>query len=155
MLSRLSPLLRGGHAHRLRPLHSSVRNSSSIGKTVRVGCASGFWGDTPMAPEQLIHHGRVDYLIFDYLSELTMSLLTAAKQKNPAVGGYAHDFVLYGVGPHLHEIKHRGKEDLLQLSFIPPPLIRVFVDLMITDFVNITYWHDIIYNLHPIAEHRL
>jgi len=32
---------------------------------------------------QLIRHGNIDYLALDYLSEITMSLLTAAKQKNP------------------------------------------------------------------------
>ena len=51
---------------------------------------------------------QVDYLIFDYLSELTMSLLTAAKQKKPDLGGFATDFVLYGVGPHLRDIKQKG-----------------------------------------------
>jgi len=45
--------------------------------------------------------------VFDYLSEVTMSLLTAAKQKNPDMG-YAPDFVLYALGPYLKEIKNKG-----------------------------------------------
>ena len=32
---------------------------------------------------QLIYGTKVDYIVFDYLSEITMSLLTAAKHKNP------------------------------------------------------------------------
>ena len=31
---------------------------------------------------QLIYGAKVDYIVFDYLSEITMSLLTAAKHKN-------------------------------------------------------------------------
>ena len=44
--------------------------------------------------------------MFDYLSELTMSLLTGARQKNPQLG-YAPDFV-QAVGPYLNDIKQKG-----------------------------------------------
>ena len=47
-----------------------------------------------------------DYIMFDYLSEVTMSLLTAAKGKNPSLG-FAPDFV-QAIGPHLGEIKSKG-----------------------------------------------
>lgn len=74
---------------------------------VRIGCASGFWGDTPTSSAQLVKKGNINYLVSDYLSEITMSLLTAAKRKNPEMG-YAPDFVHFAVGPLLKEIKKKG-----------------------------------------------
>ncbi|XP_072513605.1 uncharacterized protein lratb.1 [Salminus brasiliensis] len=83
------------------------RRYSTDLRPVRIGCASGFWGDTATAVPQLIHGGKLDFLVFDYLSEITMSLLTAAKAKVPNMG-YAPDFVLAAISPFIKDISQNG-----------------------------------------------
>ncbi|HEX9204435.1 MAG TPA: acyclic terpene utilization AtuA family protein [Candidatus Deferrimicrobiaceae bacterium] len=61
-------------------------------KTIRIGTGQGYWGDRLDAPFALVDRGRVQYICFDYLAELTMSILQKQKERDPS-RGYAHDFV--------------------------------------------------------------
>lgn len=74
-------------------------------KIVRIGGASGAWGDSPMAIPQLLT-AELDYLMMDYLAEVTMSLLARARMKDPA-GGFPPDFIAY-LKPNLKELTQRG-----------------------------------------------
>lgn len=61
-------------------------------RPVRIGGASAFWGDSSVGPIQLAQKGQLDFMVFDYLAELTMSIMAAQKSKNPELG-FATDFV--------------------------------------------------------------
>ena len=76
------------------------------GKTIRIGGASGFWGDSSVGAPQLVEHG-VDFLVFDYLAELTMSILAAQRSKVPELG-YATDFVQVTLRQILRDVVEKG-----------------------------------------------
>ncbi|MPT41298.1 MAG: DUF1446 domain-containing protein [Achromobacter sp.] len=73
---------------------------------VHIGCASGFWGDSQIAIPQLLTAEKLDYIVFDYLAETTMSILQRARMRNPDLG-YATDFVSV-LRPHLKTLLERG-----------------------------------------------
>ncbi len=61
-------------------------------KTVRVAAGQGFWGDWLEAPVRQVQGGQIDYLMMDYLAEVTMSIMQKQKSRD-ARYGYARDFV--------------------------------------------------------------
>jgi hypothetical protein len=60
--------------------------------TVRVAGGQGFWGDLLTAPIDQVRKGPIDYLMLDYLAEVTMSILQKQRNRNPEAG-FARDFV--------------------------------------------------------------
>ena len=59
---------------------------------VRVAAGQGFWGDDLDAPRRQVEGGPIDYLMLDYLAEVTMSILQKQKERDPSLG-YARDFI--------------------------------------------------------------
>ena len=90
--------------------------------TLRIGCASGFWGDSEFSAAQLVEHGDIDVLVFDYLAEITMSLLIRAKAKDPSLG-YAPDFVST-IKPLMKQLKARGIRVVANAGGVNPSACR-------------------------------
>ena len=61
-------------------------------KTIRIASGQGFWGDWLEAPVRQVDGGPIDYLMMDYLAEVTMSILQKQKERD-AKAGYARDVV--------------------------------------------------------------
>ena len=61
-------------------------------RTVRIAAGQGFWGDWLEAPVRQVQGGPIDYLVLDYLAEVTMSILQKQRSRDPSAG-YARDFV--------------------------------------------------------------
>ena len=73
---------------------------------VVLGGAAGAWGDSSFALPQLLDSERCDYIFFEALAEITMAILTRARQRDPALG-YATD-VISMIGRELPRIAKQG-----------------------------------------------
>ena len=61
-------------------------------RTIRIASGQGFWGDLLSAPVDQVRRGPIDYLMLDYLAEVTMSIMQKQRSRDPSQG-YARDFV--------------------------------------------------------------
>ena len=59
---------------------------------IRIAAGQGFWGDLPDAPVRQVEGGPIDYLMLDYLAEVTMSIMQKQRSRDPNAG-YAKDFI--------------------------------------------------------------
>src|SRR6516225_7784373 len=92
-------------------------------KTIRIGGASGFWGDSAIATPQLLAVPGLQYLVYDYLAETTMSILAHARAKDPALG-YATDFVHAAIAPNLAAICAKGVRVIANAGGLNPGACR-------------------------------
>jgi hypothetical protein len=86
---------------------------------VRVASGQGFWGDSLDAPRQQVEGGPIDYLMLDYLAEVTMSILQKQKERDPNMG-YARDFV-GAVESVLDGVTERGVRIIANAGGVNPP----------------------------------
>lgn len=91
---------------------------ATAGKTIRIGGASGYWGESAMATPQLLEAG-VDYLVYDYLAEITMSIMARAYAKDPQ-GGFAGDFISSVLKPHGPSIAAKGVKLIANAGGVNP-----------------------------------
>lgn len=116
--------------------------------TVRIGGASGFWGDTALAVPQLLAGGAVDYLVFDYLAEVTMSILAAQRAKDPTAG-YAVDFVQIMMREALPRLQAQGIRVVANAGGVNPlacrdALLKLAAEMGITLKVGVALGDDLV-----------
>lgn len=73
---------------------------------IRIASGQGFWGDLQSAPVDQVRKGEIDYMMLDYLAEVTMSIMQKQKLKDPKLG-YAKD-LLSVFDAILPDIVHKG-----------------------------------------------
>jgi Protein of unknown function (DUF1446). len=90
-----------------------------VKQLVRVAGGQGFWGDDLDAPRRQVEGGPIDYLMLDYLAEVTMSILQKQKERDPSLG-YARDFV-GAMESVLPAVAERGVKVIANAGGVNPP----------------------------------
>jgi hypothetical protein len=96
-----------------------------MSRVVRVAAGQGFWGDWLEAPRRQVEGGPIDYLMLDYLAEVTMSILQKQKERDTSMG-YARDFVgaMESVFP---AVASRGVRVIANAGGVNPPACALAV----------------------------
>jgi hypothetical protein len=101
-------------------------------KVIRIGGASGFWGDSAMSTPQLLATTDLDYIVYDYLAEITMSIMARARAEKPEAG-YATDFVSLALKPNLLEIARRKVKIVSNAGGVNPEACAQAVRALVVD----------------------
>ena len=87
---------------------------------VKIGGACGFTGDSPYATPQLLQVPGLNYLIYDYLAEMSMGIYARSRAKGAGHPGYAADFVEVMMRPNLRTIAAKGVKVVANAGGIDP-----------------------------------
>ena len=101
-------------------------------KSIRIGGASGFWGDSVVATPQLLNNNNLDFIVYDYLAEITMSIMARARTKD-AKQGYAIDFVSSVLKLNLRQIAEQKVKILSNAGGVNPEACAEAVREIISD----------------------
>ena len=93
--------------------------STDVNKTVKIGGAAGMWGDSMLATQQLLDVPGMNYLMYESLAEITMSILTRAHARDPRLG-YGIDIIDTMIADHLEEISQRGIKVITNAGGVNP-----------------------------------
>jgi len=89
-----------------------------VKEKIRIASGQGFWGDLPQAPINQVKNGKIDYLVMDYLAEVTMSIMQKQRMRNEK-HGYARDFVDV-IAATFKEIKDDGVKVISNAGGVNP-----------------------------------
>ncbi len=87
-------------------------------ESIKIASGQGFWGDLPNAPIHQVKKGDIDYLVMDYLAEVTMSIMQKQRMRNKNYG-YARDFVDV-VAATLKEVKDKNVKIISNAGGVNP-----------------------------------
>lgn len=106
--------------------------TDSPGRIIRIGCASGFWGDSDQGAVQLVHGADIDYLVFDYLAEITMALLSKLRGRDPEKG-YVPDFVHNVIKPLAAALKDKNIKVVANAGGVNPSACAAALEAVLAE----------------------
>ncbi|MFK8018667.1 MAG: acyclic terpene utilization AtuA family protein [Pseudomonadales bacterium] len=99
---------------------------------IRIGGASGYWGDSARSTPQLLADSNLDFIVYDYLAEITMSIMARARAKNDQLG-YATDFISLALKPNLAQIADQGVKILSNAGGVNPEACATAVRALVNE----------------------
>ena len=100
--------------------------------SISIGGASGYWGEALHATEQLLTTDKLDFLVYDYLAEITMSIMARSRAKDPQAG-YAGDFLSGALAPNIEEIARRKVRVISNAGGVNPKACGGAVRALVTE----------------------
>ncbi|CAO3625021.1 unnamed protein product [Cunninghamella blakesleeana] len=110
-----------------------------VQRPVRIGCYSAFWGDSVAAAAQLVKHegANLDYLVADYLAEITMGILAARRQRRVMAGkadqgaDYINEFISLVLKPLLPDLIKNGTKVVTNAGGLDPVGCKIAIEALL------------------------